>query len=613
MKVFERGVTAIPLSVDLWVHFMDYLVNNFTEAQEENFVRQQFDKGVQACGLEFRSDKFWDAYINWEGNHKRWQRVTAVYDKLLATPTAKYVQHWTKFQEHAKKQSVTEVLSSEEFLALRRQLSSKDVTEGETGEEGDEAPPGVEEEGAAKEPADTAAAAGVTLTDEEEGKNIEQLIISKREKVHLMTTEAVKLRWSYEDAIKRPYFHVKPLERSQLQAWRDYLHFEIKLGDEQRIRTLFERCLIAAALYEEFWLNYIHYLQTLPTVTPEMLRNVFSRACNIHLKDKIKPQLSWALLEEEAGNPERSLELLKEVQERIPEALEPWVQKAALERRRGRLDDAEQVYLDGMQHFSSKNANILTVPHANLIIKYSRFITVFRGDNNKTIELLKKTVEEQLAGDPMNGEQQHAVEKLLWSLFDRYFASVDIAGALKVLNMGTGEHFRPNTRLAFAHRRHQFTLEFGSSDMNISESGRQLQDLQQQLKQLAEEEACADKDSDGDESADAKKDKKKSDKAQGGQGDGNQQNGGYYGSGGQGYGQSGYQQYPPQSGTHQPPPQHPPPPQGGQQNYTGYNQNYQQGSYPQQQYQGWGYPQNQGNYGYNQQQWSGYNNYYGQR
>ena len=53
--------------------------------------------------------------------------------------------------------------------------------------------------------------------------------------------------------IKRPYFHVKPLERLQLKNWRDYLDFEILEGNRQRIQFLFERCMIACALYEDFW------------------------------------------------------------------------------------------------------------------------------------------------------------------------------------------------------------------------------------------------------------------------------------------------------------------------------------------------------------------------
>ena len=55
--------------------------------------------------------------------------------------------------------------------------------------------------------------------------------------------------------IRRPYFHVKPLEKGQLKNWRDYLDFEIKNGTQERVMVLFERCVIACALYEEFWLK----------------------------------------------------------------------------------------------------------------------------------------------------------------------------------------------------------------------------------------------------------------------------------------------------------------------------------------------------------------------
>ena len=53
--------------------------------------------------------------------------------------------------------------------------------------------------------------------------------------------------------IKRPYFHVKPLERLQLKNWRDYLDYEISQGDPRRIEFLFERCVVSCALYEDFW------------------------------------------------------------------------------------------------------------------------------------------------------------------------------------------------------------------------------------------------------------------------------------------------------------------------------------------------------------------------
>ena len=55
--------------------------------------------------------------------------------------------------------------------------------------------------------------------------------------------------------IKRPYFHAKPLDKHQLQNWHEYLDFEVAHGDHRRTVFLFERCVIACAMYEEFWLK----------------------------------------------------------------------------------------------------------------------------------------------------------------------------------------------------------------------------------------------------------------------------------------------------------------------------------------------------------------------
>ena len=84
---------------------------------------------------------------------------------------------------------------------------------------------------------------------------------------------------------------MKPLERGQLKNWNEYLDFEIKsqevkkkqkkednkerddkdkddseqqqpvVKDDELIEVLFERCLIACALYEEFWLKYANWLR----------------------------------------------------------------------------------------------------------------------------------------------------------------------------------------------------------------------------------------------------------------------------------------------------------------------------------------------------------------
>jgi len=86
-------------------------------------------------------------------------------------------------------------------------------------------------------------------------------ILERRSAVHERCKAEVEKRSQFEEGIKRPYFHVKPLERAQLRNWREYLDFEIAEGDQQRTLILFERCMIACALYEDFWTKVCMMLQ----------------------------------------------------------------------------------------------------------------------------------------------------------------------------------------------------------------------------------------------------------------------------------------------------------------------------------------------------------------
>ena len=86
-----------------------------------------------------------------------------------------------------------------------------------------------------------------------ESAAVKKRIISEREFIYSETASEVTKRLKYEEAIKRPYFHVKPLEMSQISNWTEYLDYELREGGKKRILFLFERCLVACALYEDFW------------------------------------------------------------------------------------------------------------------------------------------------------------------------------------------------------------------------------------------------------------------------------------------------------------------------------------------------------------------------
>uniref|UniRef100_A0A8C7A312 Pre-mRNA-processing factor 39-like n=1 Tax=Nothoprocta perdicaria TaxID=30464 RepID=A0A8C7A312_NOTPE len=266
--VFERGLQSIPLSMDLWIHYISFLQSTLDPGDPESVqkIRGVFEAAVAAAGMDFRSDRLWELYVEWERAQGELRAVTALFDRLLSMPTQLYSHHWERFKEHVLHNPPRDILTPEELLWLRSKLAAEPL-------------PKEPEPGAAEE-------------------QIRELVISMRQQIHAQNEAEVGKRWNFEEGIKRPYFHVKPLERAQLRNWRDYLDYELAAGSHERIIVLFERCVIACALYEEFWVKYTRYLER---HTVAGARSVFQRACGYHLPRKPNIHLLWAAFEEKQG------------------------------------------------------------------------------------------------------------------------------------------------------------------------------------------------------------------------------------------------------------------------------------------------------------------------
>ncbi|KAH9380254.1 hypothetical protein HPB48_018202 [Haemaphysalis longicornis] len=347
-ETFERGVAAIPLSVDLWIYYINFVKVHFKD--EDHYyskVKNLFERAIESSGQDFRSDRLWDMFVTWELENKNLKEVTAIYERVLQVPTQLYGHQFEKFQEHVKTHLPKDILSTDEFLELRQQYMEsmrKAVpggadSAGGVGDEGgaprpgvDAPPPGVED--ATKE--DTRA-----LKNDNEARYIRDKVVEKR-RVDFKANEAeVGRRWAFEEGIKRPYFLVQPLERLQLKNWREYLDFETQNGNHARTVTLYERCLIACALYEDMWLKYIKYLDT---AEPKKVNSVFRGACTTHLVRKPSISLAWAAYEEKHGRFEEASQILANLEERIPDLLEPVLRRINVERRRGCPEKVEELY-----------------------------------------------------------------------------------------------------------------------------------------------------------------------------------------------------------------------------------------------------------------------------
>ncbi|KAL1500737.1 hypothetical protein ABEB36_006183 [Hypothenemus hampei] len=553
-EVFERGLKAIPLSVDLWIHYLQYV--KASRGEDEDYVRSQFERALTACGLEFRSDRLWESYIKWETDGKRLQNVTNLYDRLLLTPTQNYTTHFDNFQEHVGAHGPNKILDVDEFMALRKEVRNMLKTEEKAADNAD-LPPGDED-------------SKLLYTTEDETKCIRERIVSIRRKIHKNTVNAVTARWNFEEGIKRPYFHVKPLERCQLKNWQDYLDYEIEQGDQTRIVVLFERCLIACALYEEFWLKYVHYLENLNDESLQArVRDVYERACTIHHLKKPNLHLRWAVFEEVSNNVNRAAEILVNLEKQVPNVLQVAYRRINLERRKGDFERCIQLF----EHYINNSKNKLI--SSNIAIKYSRFCLRVLKDYSKSRQILEGAI----VKDPNN-------PRLYLQLIDLILQKDADGEQEQICNIMNDflekDGADADQKVLFAQRKLEYLEDFGASVETVQAAHDQFHKYYKLSKELGKKNKDNNKSGDITVAASGKKDKTATSSTSQSQSYGSYAYGNS--SSGQPYSYSGSQQ--------------------GQYSYPQYGQG------DQYQYQNWQYSQSGAAYsGYNQ--WSGYTGSYG--
>ncbi|KAJ0061246.1 hypothetical protein NL108_013919 [Boleophthalmus pectinirostris] len=442
-EVYRRGLQVIPLSVDLWLHYMTFIKENSdpNDPETEGRIRAAYEHAVLAAGTDFRSDRLWESYINWEIELQKLSHVTAIYDRLLGIPTQLYSQHFQKFKEHVQNNHPKHFLAEEEFVQLRVELSKASLS-AMVGEDGDaavppeELPPGTDD---LPDPAKR-----VT-----EIENMRHKVIEVRQEIFNHNEHEVSKRWAFEEAIKRPYFHVKSLEKTQLQNWKEYLDFEIENGTPERAVVLFERCLIACALYEEFWIKYAKYLESYST---DGVRHVYKKACTVHLTKKPTIHLLWAAFEEQQGEVEEARSILQSLESIIPGLAVVRLRRVSLERRHGRMEEAEALLTEAMTTAKTPTeASFYAVKLARHFLKV-----------HKSQEHAKKTLKDAIDRDPTN-------PKLYLNLLELEYNG-DIAHnqseILSCFDRAIKSPMALESRLLFAQRKVEFLEDFGT-DINV--------------------------------------------------------------------------------------------------------------------------------------------------
>ncbi|XP_068181965.1 pre-mRNA-processing factor 39 isoform X2 [Antennarius striatus] len=478
-EVCIQGLRVIPLSVDLWIHYINLLLGTLDMNLPESHprIRSVFENAVQAAGLDFHSDRLWDLYVEWEKEQGNMRNATAVLDRVLKVPTQLYNTHYEKFKEHLNSHEPKEVLSPEEYEELRllcRQSQKAERAE-QAQEEEQERPPG-EEEPATPDGVDT-----------ELKQKIREQVLIRRDKVYQHNEGEVRNRWHFEDAIKRPYFHVKPLDRLQLRTWHSYLDWEISelnrdtketikdpnqaateetevtaqpqegsegatvVHDDHRVRILFERCLIACALYEEFWTRYTRYLES---QSVDEARAVFRRACEIHLTHKPNIHLHWATFEERHGDLNEARRVLDALDKTLPRLAVVVLRRVALERRAGQLDQSEALLQAAVAE--SKERPTL---HAFYSIKLARLLLKLGRNPSRARRVLQEALEISPDNDKLH------LNLLELEVSEDPWASVE--AVQECVTRALAAPLASHTKILLSQRGLQFAEDYSSSIQSV--------------------------------------------------------------------------------------------------------------------------------------------------
>ncbi|XP_026704962.1 pre-mRNA-processing factor 39 [Athene cunicularia] len=250
-EVYRRGLQAIPLSVDLWIHYINFLKETLDPADPEtnSTIRGAYEHAVLAAGTDFRSDRLWEMYINWENEQGNLREVTSIYDRILGIPTQLYSHHFQRFKEHIQNNLPRDLLTTEQFVQLRRELASVNGHSGEDAQPGDDLPSGTED---ITDPAKL-------ITEIE---NMRHRIIEIHQEMFNHNEHEVSKRWTFEEAVSLVSLCIEGVRHVYSRActihlpkkpmvhmlWAAFEEQQGNIDEARRILKTFEECILGLAM-----------------------------------------------------------------------------------------------------------------------------------------------------------------------------------------------------------------------------------------------------------------------------------------------------------------------------------------------------------------------------
>ncbi|KAK6259905.1 hypothetical protein SCA6_014379 [Theobroma cacao] len=377
VEVYERAVQGVTYSVDIWVLYCAFAIETYGDPDT---IRRLFERGLAYVATDYLSFPLWDKYIEYEYMHQEWSRLAAIYTRILENPNQQLDRYFNSFKELAGSRPLPELRTAEEAAANASAVVSEadgQVNEGEVHPDVAEQTP-------------KPVTAGFTEVEELEK------YVAIREELYKKAKEFDSKILGFETAIRRPYFHVRPLNIAELENWHNYLDFIEREGDFNKVVKLYERCLIACANYPEYWIRYVLCMEASGSM--DLADNALARATQVFVKRQPEIHLFAARFKEQNGDISGARAAYQLVHSEIsPGLLEAIIKHANMERRLGKLEDAFSLYEQAIAIEKGKEHS-QTLPM--LYAQYSRFIYLVSGNAEKAREILTGALDQVQLSKP---------------------------------------------------------------------------------------------------------------------------------------------------------------------------------------------------------------------
>ncbi|XP_044965552.1 uncharacterized protein LOC123425870 isoform X1 [Hordeum vulgare subsp. vulgare] len=185
------------------------------------------------------------------------------------------------------------------------------------------------------------------------------------ERFYQRSSELDKEICGFETSIKRPFFHVKPLDDDQLENWNLYLDFVEKNGDFDWAVKLYERCLIPCANYSEFWIRYAEYVDA--KGGREIANYALGRASSFFVKGVPSFNMYYSIFKEQIGDAPGARSLFVEGSSNFTSDFCMNINRLAnMEKRMGNTKAATEIYENAIQDAMQKqNTEVLPDLYTN--------------------------------------------------------------------------------------------------------------------------------------------------------------------------------------------------------------------------------------------------------